>query len=424
MSENNPPSSTSSGRTPGMGFIFITMFLDVIGFGLVIPVMPHLLTTLLGSNLSGAAYYYGAIMALYTATQFICAPFLGALSDRYGRKPILLISLLSSTVGYLMTALAPSFSWLLVARLFGGFGGASLSVASTYIADVSPPEKRAQNFGMVGMAFGLGFIAGPAIGGLLGGMGVRVPFYAAAAVAFVNFAYGALLVPESHKQENRGEFRWQTINPLSTFALLRKYPLVASLAGGLVWFSLSNSFLQSNWVLYTAYRFHWSVTMNGWSLTAVGLSVAIVQGGLIRLILPKLGERRAIVFGMVVNTAAMLAYGLATAGWMMFVILICAAIGGIAGPAVQAQVSKQVPPQEQGSMQGSLASLQSLTGIAGPLLSNGLFGFFTSPVAPMQIPGIAFLVGAVCSLIALVLIIRVFAKHADAVSPAAPAVVV
>jgi DHA1 family tetracycline resistance protein-like MFS transporter len=400
-------------RSAGLLFIFITVLLDVVGIGIVIPVMPRLVGEIVGGDLSQAATTFGLIASTYTLLQFLCAPALGAYSDQVGRKPVLLVSLLLTAVAYALTAMAPNLAWLIAARALAGTAGGSLTVATTYIADVSPPEQRAQNFGLVGAAFGIGFILGPAVGGLLGGMGLRMPFYAAGAVALLNFLYGAFAVPESHKLENRVPFRWQKANPIAGFALLRGRAMLGGLALALIWMRLAQSGLETTWVLFTTYRFNWTVGQNGASLAVVGICAAIVQGGLIRRLMPVLGERRAVTLGLVISILAFIGYGAATQGWMMYAILALGSFGGIAGPAVQGLISKAVSPQEQGRVQGTVTSLMSLVGIVAPLIGTHLFARFHGPGALAEIPGITFFSGALLFGVALVTVQRVFARHAD-----------
>lgn len=397
-------------RAAGMVFIFTTIFLDIVGIGLIIPIMPQLVAQFVGGDLSEASRYYGALGSVYTLMQFLFAPMLGAWSDQVGRKPVLLISLFGTALSYLMMALSPSLVWLFVARTLAGIAGASLTVATTYIADVSSPEDRAKNFGMVGAAFGIGFIIGPAVGGLLGSLGLHVPFYVAAAITLLNFLYGMFVVPESHVPENRRKFTWDKANPFSWVTLLRKYPVVMGLTATFVLMGLAQNALHSTWVLFTTYRFQWGTAENGWALAVVGLNAAIVQGGLIRVLMPKLGEQRAIVVGLLVGALGFLFYGLATEGWMMYVILTFASLGGLAGPAIQGLVSRAVGPYEQGAVQGALTSLMSLTGVVGPMVSSQLFAEFTGARARMELPGIAFFVGSALMLLAMVLAIRLFGR--------------
>jgi DHA1 family tetracycline resistance protein-like MFS transporter len=407
------PPTAPSPRPAGLAFIFVTVLLDVVGFGIIIPVMPRLVSEILGGDLSQAATTFGFLASSYTLLQFLCAPALGALSDQVGRKPVLLYSLLLTAIAYAGTAMAPNLTWLFAARALAGAAGGSLTVATTYIADISPPEKRAQNFGLIGAAFGIGFILGPAVGGLLGGMGLRMPFYAAGAVALLNFLYGLVAVPESHRLENRNRFTWQKANPIAGLALLRGQALIGGLALALVWMRLAQSGLETTWVLFTTYRFNWSVAQNGASLAVVGICAAVVQGGLIRRIMPVLGERRAVRLGLVISMISFLLYGLATEGWMMYGVLVLGSFGGIAGPALQGLISKAVSPQEQGRVQGTVTSLMSLVGIVAPLVGTNLFARFHGRNAIAEIPGIAFFTGAVLFVAALVTVQRVFARNPD-----------
>lgn len=401
----------------GLGFIFVTLLLDVMGVGLIIPILPQLVETLTADP-TAAARYYGALFTTFTLMQFLFAPGLGALSDQVGRKPILILSLAGSAISYLMMALAPSLAWLFIARALAGIAGASITVASAYIADVSTPETRAQNFGLLGAAFGLGFIFGPAIGGLLGNLDMRLPFYAAAAISLINAVYGLLAVPESHRAENRRAFTADKANPFSWIRLLKRYPVVMGLAITLLLTSLAQNSLHSVWVLFTQYRFHWNPGQNGLALAFVGVTAAVVQGGLIRLIVPKLGERNSVLWGLGISAVAFLLYGLATQGWMMYAVIAIGALGGIAGPAVQGLIASQVSPDEQGSVQGALASLMSLTGIVAPLMASGLFAHFTAKTTAIAIPGISFFVGAFLLVLGLANAMWQFAKH-PAPAPAA-----
>lgn len=404
-----------TGKTPGLLFIFLTALLDIVGLGLIIPIFPQLVSGFTHGDLSEASRYLGVAFSLYTLMQFTFSPFLGALSDQVGRKPVLLFSLLGTSLSYVLTALAPSIGFLFAARILAGISGASLSVASTYIADVTAPEERAKGYGMIGAAFGLGFIIGPAVGGLLGQYGPQVPVYLAGAVSFLNFLYGFFLVPESHKPENRRPMTWAKANPLSWIGLLKSYPMVASLAVVFVLSGLGQQCLHSTWVVYTSHRFNWTPMQNGLSLTLVGVTAAIVQGALTGKIIGRFGERKALLGGLAVSTLAFTAYALATQGWMLYAILVVGSLGGIAGPAVQAMVSKSVGPDEQGRMQGAMASLMSLTGVFGPLAANALFAYFNAPTAPVQIPGISFFLGAAFLFASLVASVAFFSRKPVAV---------
>ena len=384
-----------SSKTAAIGFIFITLLIDVIGFGVIIPVMPTLISELKQVDVSGASKYGSWLMFAYAFVQFLFAPLMGSLSDKYGRRPVLLASLFGFGIDYLFLAFAPTYAWLFIGRVIAGITGASITTGFAYIADISTVENRAKNFGMVGAAFGLGFIIGPVIGGLLGQYGPRVPFYAAAALALLNWLYGYFILPESLAKENRREFKWKRANPLGSLLSLRKYPALSGLVISIVLVYLASHAVQSNWSYFTMYRFKWDEKMVGISLGVVGLLVAIVQGGLIRFINPKLGNEKSIYTGLLLYTIGMFLFGIATQGWMMFVFLIPYCSGGIAQPALQAVMAGQVPPNAQGELQGALASLQSASAIVGPLVMNNLFFYFSHDQAPVYLPGAPFLLGAI-----------------------------
>ena len=400
-------------RKPALGFIFVTLFLDILGIGLIIPILPKLIEELSGGNVSAASSTYGWLAALYALMQFICAPVLGSLSDRFGRRPVILGSLLGSALDYLLLAFAPTLPWFFLGRIIAGITGANITAASAYIADISPPEKRAANFGIIGAAFGLGFIAGPALGGFLGNTsyGLRVPFFVAAGLTAVNWLYGMFVLPESLVPEHRRSFTWGRANPVGSLLALKRFPVVLGLVETYFLSNLAHQVLPSTWVLYTGYRYHWTPKEVGASLAVVGIMAAIVQGGLARKIIPKLGERRSIILGFINGTIFMTAYGLATQGWMIYALLVVGSFGSIANPAIQGLISRGVPPNEQGAVQGSLSSLASVAGFIGPLVFTGLFGFFISPRAPVQVPGVAFFTGAGLILLALVLALRSFRKN-------------
>jgi MFS transporter, DHA1 family, tetracycline resistance protein len=406
-------------RQAGIFFIFITLFIDILGIGLIVPILPELIKSFVGGSESVAAQYYGWITAVYALMQFLFAPLLGALSDRFGRRPVLLLSLLGLGLDYLILALAPNIGWLFWGRLLAGIMGASITTANAYIADVSTPENRAQNFGLVGAAFGLGFIFGPAVGGILGSLDPRLPFWVAAALALLNWLYGFFILPESLKAENRSDFSWHKANPIGSIILLRSYPLVAGMAIVFLLLNLSQQGLQTSWVLFTSYRFGWGELTNGLTLAYVGFMAALVQGGLIRVLLPKLGERRAIVLGIALSVLTFLIYGIIWKGWMIMVVVTISALSGIAGPAVQGLIAGTVKASDQGKIQGGLTSLLSLSSIIAPLVFvSGLFAYFTSDNAPIKIPGAPFLLGAILNAIALVLVLRLFRRIPAQTAPA------
>lgn len=379
-----------------MGFIFITLLIDVTGFGVIIPVMPQLIEQLLGvDDISKASQYGGWLTFAYAFMQFLFAPVLGNLSDKYGRRPVLLFSLFGFGIDYLLLSFAPTIAWLFLGRLIAGVTGASFTTASAYIADISTPENRAQNFGMIGAAFGLGFIIGPLLGGLLGELGPRVPFIVAACLALMNWLYGYFVLPESLDKEHRRPFEWKRANPLGSLLQLRKYPAVGGLIGSFVLIYLAAHAVQSNWSFFNIERFKWTPKMIGISLGVIGVLVAAVQGGLVRVVNPRLGNERSVYIGLGLYALGLLLFAFASQSWMMFVFLIPYCLGGIAGPALQSIISGHVPPNEQGELQGALTSLMSATSIVGPLMMTNLFAYFTHKEAPVYFPGASFLLGAV-----------------------------
>jgi DHA1 family tetracycline resistance protein-like MFS transporter len=385
----------ASKRNAAVGFIFITLLIDVIGFGIIIPVMPKLISQLKNVDISTASTYGSMLMFSYAFVQFLCAPILGNLSDKYGRRPVLLFSLFGFGIDYLFLALAPTYGWLVVGRIIAGITGASFTTGAAYISDISTKENRAKNFGMIGAAFGLGFIIGPVIGGLLGDIGPRIPFYAAAVLALVNWAYGYFVLPESLSKENRRAFDWKRANPIGSLMHLKKYPAITGLALSILLIYIAAHSVMSTWSYFGMYRFKWDEKMVGLSLGAVGIMVALVQGGLIRYINPKLGNEKSIFTGLGLYAFGLLLFGIATQSWMMFVILIPYCLGGITMPAIQAIMAGHVPPNQQGELQGAITSLMSAAAIIGPLLMNNLFYYFTQKDAPFHLPGAPFLLGSV-----------------------------
>lgn len=386
-------------RPAALGFIFVTLLIDVTGFGIIIPVVPDLIRELIHGNLSQASTYGGWLMFAYAAMQFLFAPVLGNLSDRFGRRPVLLFSLFGFGADYLFTAFAPTIAWLFVGRLVAGITGASMTTAMAYIADISPPEKRSQNFGLVGAAFGLGFIIGPVIGGLLGTFGSRAPFFVAAGLTFLNWIYGYFVLPESLPKENRRPFEWKRANPIGSLLQIKKYPALTGLIGSFVLIYIAAHALQSTWAYYSMEKFNWHKKEVGISLGVVGAMVAFVQGVLIKKTIPALGQAKSVYTGLLLYSVGMLLFALATQGWMMYAFTIVYCLGGIAGPALQGIMSNQVPATEQGELQGALTSLVSITTIIGPLMMTGLFSYFTSNSAPIRLPGAPFFAGALLTLI-------------------------
>jgi len=400
-------------KKAGLGFIFVTLLIDVMGWGLIIPVMAQLISQLKGIPINEASPYGGYLLTVYAVTQFVFAPVIGNLSDRYGRRPVLLASLLGFGIDYIFLALSPSYGWLFIGRIVAGMTGASFTTASAYIADVSTDAaSRAKNFGLIGAAFGLGFVIGPAIGGGLYHLGgIRAPFYGAAALCLLNALYGYFLLPESLDKEHRRPFDWRRANPLGALKFLTKHPEIGGLAVSFFLIYFGAQSVQGNWNFFTMYRFNWDPGMVSLSLTVVGVIFGVVQGGLTRVINPKLGNEKSIYLGMSFYIMGLVLFAFATQGWMMFAFLVPYCLGGIAGPSLQAIISGHVPPNQQGELQGSLTGLMSLSTIFGPLVMTNTFYYFTSSKAPFHLPGIHFLIGAACMLASVIIISKVLNKE-------------
>lgn len=394
-----------------IGFIFITLLIDVMGWGLIIPVMPQLISELKGIAFNEASAYGAWLISAYALTQFVFAPIIGNLSDKYGRRPVLLLSLVGFGIDYLFLALAPTYGWLFVGRVIAGITGASFTTASAYIADVSTPENRAKNFGLIGAAFGLGFVLGPAVGGLLADFGTRAPFYAAAILCLLNVLYGYFILPESLSKENRRAFDWKRANPFGSLQLLRRNPAIGGLAFSFFLIYIAAQSVQANWNFFTMHMFQWSEKMVGISLAVVGLLVGGVQAGLTRVVNPRLGDERSIYLGLFLYTIGLVLFAFATQGWMMFLFLVPYCLGGICGPSLQSSLAGRVPPSEQGELQGALTSLMSITTVIGPLMMNNLFTYFTTEKAPFIFPGIPFLVGAIFMLLSILITWNVLKKE-------------
>lgn len=405
-------------RRPTLILIFITVFLDVLGFGLLIPVAPKFIAKVMGlkelGDESQASLAVGALMATYAAMQFIFAPILGSLSDKVGRRPVILFSLLGSGIDYFIAAFSPNLTVLFITRAINGLTGATIPTCSAYIADITPPEKRAAGFGIIGAAFGLGFVVGPMAGGILGQYGVHVPYIAAGTVTLLNWLYGCFVLPESLPREHRSAFSWRKANPFSSLHWISTHRIVAALAASFFIFNLGQFGLHSTWNLSMSFRFKWEPIHVGTSLCIVGVTAAIVQGGLARRLIPALGERLCLVGGIVIAFFSLVGYGLASHGWMIYAIIALAALGGLAGPAAQGIMSKAISPSEQGRLQGGLAGLNSIAQVLGPLIATLSFRIFTSPNPPFHLPqrggGVPFLIGAVLALVCLLPIFAVWGR--------------
>jgi DHA1 family tetracycline resistance protein-like MFS transporter len=379
-----------------LAFIFITVLIDAIGFGVVIPVFPQLIVKLTGRDLAHAAEVSGWIAFLYASVQFLMGPVIGGLSDRFGRRPVLLASLAAFSLDYVVMAFAPTLWWLVAARVVAGITGATFPTAYAYIADVTPPEKRGANFGVIGMAFGFGFIIGPALGGFVAQFGTEVPFLVSAGLAMANFLYGLFVLPESLPPEKRRAFEWRRANPVGALLRLKSaHPVVLMLAVTVFVWTLSYQSLYSIWSYHGQLRYGWTAEQVGWSLAAVGVTGAIVQGFLGRKLIPRFGQRRIIVFGLISAVAGYTTYAMADAGWMVYLGIAVSACQGLVFPCLQGLMSAEVAPNEQGELQGAVASIQSLSAIVGPPLMTTVFARFSVADAPVYAPGAPFVVSLV-----------------------------
>lgn len=397
-----------TGKKAAIGFIFVTLLIDITGWGIILPVVPKLIGELINNDLSEAAKYGGWLGFAYAITQFVFAPIVGNLSDKYGRRPIILISLFGFAIDYVLLALAPSIGWLFFGRIIAGLTGASISTASAYIADISTDEDRTKNFGLIGAAFGLGFIIGPVIGGLLGHYGARVPFYFAAILCLVNFLYGLLILPESLEKDKRRSFSWKRANPIGTVNFLRKQSKISNLIIALMLVYVALHAVQSNWHFFTMYKFNWTERTVGLSLGLLGLLLGLVQGILMRWTTPKLGEHKSVYFGLLFYALGLMLFAFTNQGWMMFVFLVPYSLGGICGPALQSIISKNVPANEQGELQGALSSLVSVTAILGPPIMTNAFYYFTHDKAPFQFSGAPFFLASILMFISAIIIYFAF----------------
>lgn len=396
-------------RSPSvkLAILFAVLLIDVFGIGIMLPVVPALVRDLNGGAIGSAATIYGLLIALYSLMQFLFGPAVGALSDRFGRRPILLLSTLGLGIDYLLLAVAPNLWIVVLARMVGGIFGASVSTASAYIADITPPEKRAQNFGLIGVAFGIGFIAGPLVGGILGEYGARVPFYAAGLVCFIAFVFAWFLLPESLSREHRRPFRFREANPVGAFYVVARYPAVATLIVIYFLAQFAERMLEATWVLFTNYSFAWGTAAVGVSFAWVGILFVFTQGVLVRVVVPKVGEWRTLKFGLVIAALCMAAISFVEQGWQLYLIIVPYVLGwGLSGPAIQALVTRAVPPNEQGILQGALTSAAFASGIFAAPLSGALFGYFIGPSTPIHLPGVAFLVGAVMFVAAYIVTLK------------------
>jgi DHA1 family tetracycline resistance protein-like MFS transporter len=389
--------------------VLSVVYIDMLGIGLAFPVLPKLIEQFEDGDVSQTSYVYGLLAAAYALMQFLLAPLLGALSDRYGRRPVILLALVGMGINYVLLAFAPTLALFALGRMIAGAFGATFTAAGAYLADVTPPEKRAQSFGLIGAAFGFGFITGPVIGGPLGDIDLRLPFLVAACLSLADFVFAYFALPESLAPANRKAFDWRHANPVGALRAVGRYGSVLGLMAIFVLAMFANRVAEMTWVLFTSYRFGWNNTQTGLSLGMVGVMFIVGQGGLVRVLVPRLGERRTIFLGLAVSAATLVLYGVVPRGWMVFPVMVLAIFGWtIAAPAVQALMSRSVAANEQGLLQGALTSMMNLTSIVGPPIWTGLFGYFVSSAAPVVVPGAAFFAAAAVFVVALGLAVRWF----------------
>ena len=406
-----PGARSAGGLVHAKSFVLITVLIDTIGFGMIAPVVPELIQELTGEGLSEAARYGGWLMFAFAGVQFFAAPLLGNLSDRVGRRPVLLVSLAALGLDYVLMGFAPTLGWLFAGRLISGAAGATFSTANAYVADVSGPEDRARNFGLISAAWGLGFILGPAFGGVLGAYGSRVPFFAAALLAGVNVLYGLFVIPESLPRERRRPFDPRRANPIGALAQVRKYPVVLGLLVVMVPYQMAHDANPATWAYYTMLKFGWTERTVGLSLSVVGVAIMGVNALLVAPAIARLGEVRAVVLGFSAMAFGFFVFAFATETWMMFAAIFPFALVGIAQPALRGMMANRVPADAQGELQGAIGSLMSLTMIVSPLIMTQLFGYFSSDAAPLYFPGASFFAAGVLALVALALFVRATRAH-------------
>jgi MFS transporter, DHA1 family, tetracycline resistance protein len=396
-SANKPP------KKAALAFIFVTVLIDMLAFGMIIPVLPLLVQNFVGGDAVRGAEIYGLFGTAWALMQFIFSPVQGSLSDRFGRRTVILISCTGLGLDFILMALAPNIWWLFLGRVISGIAAASFSTAAAYISDVTPPEKRAASFGLIGAAFGVGFVVGPALGGVLGAISPRLPLWASAFMALLNVCWGLFVLPESLPKEKRVAFSWKAANPLGALKLLRSHPLLTGLAGSYFLVNLGRAVLPSTTVLYMNYRFGWDSRMVGMMLAGVGTSALLVQGFLVKPVVRLFKERRAVAVGLIFGAAGFAIYGLAPNGTIFLLGVPVMALWDIATPSLQALMTRLVDATEQGRLQGSLASLQGLASLIGPSMFTQIFAVFISTRAPVKLPGAPFLLAAILLIMAMLL---------------------
>ena len=403
------PPQHGHARGAAVAFIFVTILLDMFALGLILPILPKLVESFVDNDTARAAEIFGLFGTAWALMQFLFSPILGGLSDRFGRRPVVLLSNFGLALDYVLMALAPSLIWLFIGRVISGITSASVSTAYAYIADVTPPERRAAMFGKIGVAFGAGFILGPAVGGLLGGMDPRLPFWVAAALSFANTLYGLLILPESLPPDRRSPFRWKSANPIGALYLLRSDRVLAGLSVANFLAQLAHVVLPSVFVLYASYRYGWNATTVGLTLALVGICSMAVQGVAIGPIVRRLGERRALLLGLGSGAAGFLIYGVAPTGPLFWIGIPVMALWGVAGAAIQALMTQLVAPDQQGQLQGATSSVQSVSQMLGPFLFTLTFAYFIGAQAPLKLPGAPFLLAAALLVAAMAVAARTLA---------------
>lgn len=390
-----PPASRAA-----FGFIFITVLLDILTFGVTIPVVPKLIIEFQGGDTAGAAPIYGAFATVWGVMQFVASPVLGALSDRFGRRPVILLSIAGLGADFVLMALAPNLTWLFIGRIISGITSSGYTTASAYIADVTPPDQRAAKYGLLGAAFGIGFIVGPAMGGLLGSYDLRAPFWVAAALALTNAAYGYFVLPESLPKEKRSNFTWRKANPIGSLRLLSSHPELLGLAGAFFLYSLAHDSLPVMFVLYADHRYSWDPRAIGAVLALVGVCSMIVQALLIGRVVKWIGERRALMAGLVFGAAAFFVYAIAPTGSLFLLGIPLGALFGLVNPSMQALMTRRVDATEQGQLQGANGSLMGIAGVVAPPVYTWVFGIGVNPAHSTQVPGSPYYLASVLALAA------------------------
>ncbi|MGE0786709.1 MAG: TCR/Tet family MFS transporter [Sandaracinaceae bacterium] len=406
-------------RRAALAFIFVTVLIDILAFGLIIPVLPHLVEELAGGDTRDAAFWVGVFSTTFAVIQFVCSPIQGTLSDRFGRRPVILISSIGLGADFVLMALAPNLTVLLIGRILSAMTSASFTTANAYVADVVAPEERAKSYGLLGAAFGIGFVAGPALGGWLGDIDLRLPFWFAGALATINFAYGLFVLPESLPVEKRlAKFDWRMANPLGALGILRRYPAIWGLAAVIFFYNLAHYVYPSVFVLFADYHFHWGPQEVGYVLAIVGVASIVVQASLVGRIVKALGERRTILLGSLFGATGFAIYGFAPNSQTFLLGIPVMAMWGVSSPATQALITRYVAPHEQGRMQGAISGLTSLTGIIGPGLYTAVFSASIGEDAPIHLPGMPFVVASVLVAVTLGLAWR-FARVPEPAASAA-----